>query len=90
MMFFCVAEECPQAEYSGIAMEYGTQPLMQVLQAIRGEHWLHQHPEAPKELAADIKQKMLDAFYTDTPQWQQQIVEQGMEAMRQGVEGLAG
>jgi hypothetical protein len=89
MMFSCVADECPQAEYTGIAMEYGTQPLMQVLGAIRGEHWLHQHPEAPKELAVGIKQKMLEAFYTDTPEWQQQIVDQAMEAMRQGVDGLA-
>ena len=89
MMFFCVADECPQAEYSGIAMEYGTQPLMQVLQGIRGEHWLHQHPQAPKELAAAIKKKMLEAFYTDTPPWKQQIVDQGMQAMRQAVAGLA-
>lgn len=88
MMWSCVADECPDAEYTGIAMEYGTQPLQQVLQAVRAEHWLNQHPEAPPELAASIKRQMLDAFYTDTPAWKQRIWEQAREAMGQAVEGL--
>ena len=89
MMWSCALEECPQAEYTGIALEYGTQPLLQVLQALRADHWLDQHPEAPRELAAQIKREMLEAFYTDTPQWKQQIVDQAREAMVQAVDGLA-
>ncbi len=69
-------------------MEYGTQPLQQVLQAVRAEHWLNQHPEASPELAASIKRQMLEAFYTDTPEWKQRIWEQAREAMGQAVEGL--
>ena len=88
MMWSSILDECPQAQYTGIALEYGTQPLLQVLQALRAEHWLDQHPEAPPELAAQIKQQMLDAFYTDTPEWRQQIVEQAREAMVQAVDGL--
>ena len=90
MMWSSIFDECPQAEYTGIAMEYGTQPLLQVLHALRAEHWLDQHPEAPAELRTQIKQQMLDAFYTDTPQWKQRIVEQAREAMVQAVDGLAG
>jgi hypothetical protein len=90
MMWSCVGDECPQAEYTGIAMEYGTQPVMQVLHALRAEHWLHQHPEAPAALAAGIKRQMLEAFYTDTPQWKQRIVEQARESMVQAVDGLTG
>lgn len=88
MMWASAVEECPDAEYTGIAMEYGTQPLLQVLQAVRAEHWLAQHPEAPPALAASIKRQMLEAFYTDTPEWQQRIWEQAREAMGQAVEGL--
>ncbi|MBA2964864.1 MULTISPECIES: M14 family metallopeptidase [Ramlibacter] len=90
MMWSCVADECPQAEYSGIALEYGTQPLLQVLQALRAEHWLHLHPEAPPAQAAAIRQQLLEAFYTDTPEWRQRILEQAREAMVQAVDGLAG
>jgi hypothetical protein len=89
MMWQAALDECPQAEYTGIAMEYGTQPLLQVLEALRAEHWLEQHPEAPAPLAKQIKQQMLDAFYTDTPVWRRQIWEQGRESMFQAVDGLS-
>jgi hypothetical protein len=90
MMWSSILDECPQAEYTGIAMEYGTQPLLQVLEALRMEHWAHQHPDAPAALVAEAKQRTLDAFYTDTPEWKARIWEQAREAMVQGVEGLAG
>lgn len=90
LMWSAIYEECPQAEYTGIAMEYGTVPVMETLQALRGEHWLNLHPEAPAPLAAAIKQRMKDAFYTDTPAWKEQILAQGRESLFQAVDGLAG
>ena len=90
MAFAAVYEECPQAEYTGIAMEYGTQPVLQVMQALRGEHWLNNHPEASAELAASIRQQMMHAFYTDTDAWKEQVALQAREALFQSVEGLAG
>ncbi len=89
MMWTSALEECPQAEYTGIALEYGTQPLQQVLHALRADHWLEQHPEAPPELAAQIKRQVLEAFYTDTPEWKRRIWEQARQAMVQAVDGLA-
>jgi hypothetical protein len=59
-------------------------------QALRAEHWLHKHPEAPAAQAAAIKQQMMDAFYTDLPQWRTVIVQQAHEAMQQAADGLAG
>jgi hypothetical protein len=81
-------EECPQAEYTGIALEYGTLPQLEVLQSLRAEHWLHLHPEAPPELAQAIKMQMLAAFYTDTDEWRSAILAQAREAMFQAVDGL--
>jgi hypothetical protein len=88
MMCLAAYDEFPQIEYTAIAMEYGTQPMNEVMHALRGEHWLHQHPEAPAELAGQIKQAMMDAFYTDTDAWKGQIVSQARQAMFQAVEGL--
>jgi hypothetical protein len=82
-------EECPQAEYTGIALEYGTVPVMEVLNALRADHWLHQHPDAPADLAAAIRAQMLAAFYTDTDAWRGQIISQGRQAMFQAVDGLS-
>ena len=88
LMATAVYDECPNAEYTGIAMEYGTVPVLEVMNAMRGDHWLHLHPEAPAEQARAIRQRMRDAFYTDTDLWKQQIVEQGIETVEQGFAGL--
>lgn len=89
LMWMAAYQECPQAEYTGIAMEYGTLPFNEVSQALRADHWLHKHPEAPVEQHAAIKQQLMDAFYTDTDAWRGQIISQARQAMFQAVEGLA-
>ncbi|RYZ13303.1 MAG: DUF2817 domain-containing protein [Comamonadaceae bacterium] len=83
-----VYDECPQAEYTGIALEYGTEPILEVLTALRGDHWLHAHPEAAPELAESIRRRTRAAFYTDTDVWKNQVVTQAREAMVQALEGL--
>jgi len=90
MMFSAAYEECPQAEYTGMALEYGTLPMIETLQALRAEHWLHLHPEAPLQLAAQIKQQIKDAFYVDTPEWKERVLGQAREALFQAADGLSG
>lgn len=90
MLFHGVRDECPQAEYTGMALEYGTHPVMVVMHALRASNWLNQHPEAPAEQAAAIRQLVLDGFYTQTDDWKRQILTQAAQAMEQGVRGLAG
>ncbi len=89
LMWIAAYQECPQAEYTGLAMEYGTLPFPEVTQALRAEHWLNNHPQAPAGLASQIKQQMMDAFYTDTDVWKKRIVDQAREAMFQAVDGLS-
>ena len=89
LMWSAVYDECPQAEYTGIAMEYGTVPFIEVLEALRADHWLHHHPDAPEDVQAQIHQGMRDAFYVDTDAWRAQIVVQARQAMYQAVDGLA-
>ncbi len=88
LMWSAADQECAQAEYTGIALEYGTMPLMEVIDALRGDHWLECHPEADAAQAAAIKQRVRDAFYTDTDVWKQRIVEQAFEAAQLAVRGL--
>lgn len=89
LMWMSAYEECPQAQYTGIALEYGTQAMDKVMYALRGDHWLHLHPEAPPALRQQIKQDLMDAFYVDTDEWRQQIVDQAMDAMHQAARGLS-
>ena len=90
LMWCAVYEECPQAEYTGIAMEYGTLPILEMIDALRADHWLHLHPEAPVQLRMAIKRQVMDAFYVDTDAWRAQIIVQARQAMFQAVDGLTG
>ena len=89
LMWNAIYDAAPQAQFTGIALEYGTEPIPEIIDALRGDHWLALHPEAPAELAAQIKARLLRAFYTDTDAWKGQIVSQARQALFQAVDGLA-
>jgi hypothetical protein len=88
LMWSSLPQECPQAQYTGIALEYGTVLLSETLQALRAEQWLQLHPGAPAPLAARIKQQFKNAFHTETAEWKAQVLRQGREVMLQAVDGL--
>ena len=88
LMWNAIYDECPQAECTGIALEYGTVPVMEVIEALRAEQWLQLHPEADAALAAQIKARMRNAFYTDTDTWKGQVIAQARQALFQAVQGL--
>ena len=89
MIWGAVFRHCPQAQYTGIALEYGTLPLQDVIEALRADQWLENHPEVPAEQRRALKQQLRDAFYTDTDAWKQRVVEQGRGSAYQGLAGLA-
>ena len=88
LMWNVVDQECPQAEYTGIALEFGTLPLVQMFDALRADQWAQNHPEAPESQRAAIKRQLRDAFYVDTAEWKAQVLGQAAEAARQAVMGL--
>lgn len=88
LMWQSIYQEAPQAQFTAIAMEYGTVPVAEVLNALRAEHWLANHPEAPAGLTKQIKQQLLDAFYIDADDWKGQIVSQARQSMFQAIDGL--
>lgn len=83
-----IYEECPDAQYTGICLEFGTLPLSQMIQAMRADHWLALHPEAPPELHRAIRADMLQAFNPPSSEWQEQVWQQGLQAACQAVQGL--
>ena len=89
LMWLSAYEECAQAEYTGIALEYGTLPVMQMIEALRADQWLETHPQAPEAQRVQIKRQMRDAFYTDTDAWKQRIAEQALDAAFGALRGLS-
>jgi acyl-coenzyme A thioesterase PaaI-like protein len=89
MLFHAALEECPAAEYTGIALEYGTRAMPEVTRALRARHWLTAHPEATAHQRAEVLKLTRDAFYIDTPTWKSMVVGQGRAVALQALAGLA-
>lgn len=89
MMWSAAYQDCAQAEYTGIALEFGTVPITQVIEALRAEQWLENHPEVEDERRTTIKRQMRDTFFTDTPAWKEAVLAQSFEVARQALRGLA-
>jgi len=82
-------DECPKTEITAMALEYGTYPMEQVLQAFRAEHWLHNHPDAPPTQHDEIKRRMRDMFYIDSDDWKAAVYSQARTACMTAVTRLA-
>jgi Protein of unknown function (DUF2817) len=81
-------KECSETRLSKLTLEFGTVPILEVLQAMRGDHWAMMNPNTPQAVREALSKKMLDAFFVDTPQWKASVVQQGLEAVHQAVDGL--
>ncbi|HEX6706268.1 MAG TPA: M14 family metallopeptidase [Albitalea sp.] len=89
LMWLAAYDECPQAEYTGIALEFGTVPILDVINALRAEQWLENHPEAPAAMARHIKQQLRDAFYVDEDDWKRMVVAQAQDCANAAILGLS-
>jgi hypothetical protein len=83
-------EECPQATYTGITLEFGTQPLAAVTRALRFDHWVARRRLQHDEQREAARTLMREAFFTDTPAWKKAVLEQGRDAAVHAVDGLRG
>ena len=87
--YHAAVETCPAAKFTGIGLEFGTRPLTETLQALRGEQWLTNHPSAPEALRLAIKRQMGDAFFDESIAWQALVYGQMRVAALQAVRALA-
>jgi hypothetical protein len=87
-MLEAIRQECAQADFNAITIEFGTAPIKQVLQAMRAEQWLQLNPRTSLRKAQKIKRQLLDAFFIDSDAWKEQVAVQAREALLQTVAGI--
>jgi len=80
---------CPGAQYTGIVVEFGTQPLERVVQALRADQWLANHPGAARPLTEAIRQQMRASFCDDSDAWRGLVYGQARATVLQALRGLA-
>lgn len=79
----------PRAKCAALALEYGTKPVDDVLDAVRADAWLHAHGEFGTEQARAIKAQMRAAFYGDAEDWRRMIWERALDVTRRMIRGFA-
>ena len=87
-LWCAIRQECPHAEYTGIALEFGTRDYERVMLALTADHWLHVQKDPDPVLAKCIRQEMRDAFFVDTAEWKEAVLKQAFEAAKQAIQGL--
>lgn len=87
--FHAALDACPQARFTGIGLEFGTQPAGEVFEALRAEQWLANHPEAAEPLRLAIKRRMRAAFHDERDVWKAMVYGQARVAVLQALRALA-
>jgi len=86
--FHAPLDACPHARYTGIGLEFGTQPFNDVFQALRADQWLANHPSEGAAMRPAIARAMRAAFYDDSDVWKGMVHGQARVAVLQGVHAL--
>ncbi|MEL3892137.1 M14 family metallopeptidase [Ferrovibrio sp. MS7] len=76
-------------EVVSVALEYGTKPVPEVLNALRADHWLHARGDLNSALGQQLKRQMRDAFYVDTAPWKAAIFGRAADFALRSFHGLA-
>jgi hypothetical protein len=84
-----VERALPQAEVTGVTLEYGTLPVKEVLDAVRADNWLHARGDLRAPLARDIKAQVRAAFYPAADDWKGMVFERSVDVLRRALAGLS-
>jgi len=76
------------ATVTAIAIEFGTVPPLQVLNALRADNWLHLHGDPMDSWPGPIKTDLLGAFCLADDVWKGMVLGQSLAVTRQAVAGL--
>ena len=77
------------ANYTGCAIEYGTLDQIEVMNALRADHWLYAYGDLDSPEAIEIKRDIRDAFFGEDDKWQQDVYNRGLEVTRKALAGLS-
>jgi len=89
MLSSAFAQVVPEARAASVALEFGTVPMTETLQALRADNWLRFRGDSASGLARVIKQRIRDTFYCDFDDWRAMIAARGREITGKAIAGLA-
>lgn len=77
-----------RANVTVLAIEYGTVPVMDVIDALRADNWLHLYGDVNTDQGKTIKDQIRAAFYQDHDDWKGMVFDRSLEVTRKALAGL--
>lgn len=72
-----------------VVLEYGTQPINEVMLAVQADNWLHHHGDRSSPRGAAIAQQVRDAFFIADADWQETVCARAREVLDAALAGMA-
>jgi len=83
-----LTETIPQAEVTGVTLEYGTVPLEDMLLAVRADNWVHIHGDLESKQGREIKSQIRAAFYQEKDDWKKMVFDRALDVAERAMKGL--
>lgn len=78
----------PKTEYDVITAEFGTVPVLQVIEALHRENRSHHYAAAGSPIYEQTKRKLLLAFAPESKRWRDEVVGKGLRVVQQAMEAM--
>lgn len=79
----------PDRAITFLGLEFGTRPVLEVLTALRTDHWVRARAPRDAVRSAAAQRLMRDAFYCETPAWQAAVCGRTADFVFRACRGLA-
>ncbi len=76
-------------EITNLGLEFGTQPMLEVLTALRADHWMHAAGRVEPWMRTSIQRQMRGAFYCENSAWQAAVYGRTADFIFRTCRGLA-
>jgi hypothetical protein len=81
---------CSGADITSVTVEFGTYPVLEVLEALRADNWLHLHGNPDSKLGRSIKAEIRKRLYPDEDDWKEMVALRSQHVLKRSVNGLNG
>lgn len=83
-------QELPDAEVTSIAIEYGTYPVPDVLNAVLADNWLHQRGDVTSPQGKALKSDMKERFFPAGDKWREMVWSRADQTIGWALKGMTG
>jgi hypothetical protein len=84
-----IASVMSDAEITNLGLEFGTRPMLEVLTALRADHWMHAYGHTAEPALRDsIRLQMRNAFYCENSAWQTAVYGRAADFIFRACRGL--